>query len=100
MTRKKIKEGRLQAMEHKPEPSVKTSRLNMYILSKPNRLPNHPVGGMHTAADSMEAVMIHVTVFTSVRMEVMIRGKATLTVEISMMAMNVPAMTIPRTTHL
>jgi len=100
MTRKKIKEGRLQAMEHKPEPSVKTSRLNMYILSKPNRLPSHPVGGMHTAADSMEAVMIHVTVFTSVRMEVMIRGKATLTVEISMMAMNVPAMTIPRTTHL
>jgi hypothetical protein len=55
---------------------------------------------MVTAADSIEAVMIHVTVFTSVRMEVMIRGKATLTVEISMMAMKVPAMTIPRMTHL
>jgi hypothetical protein len=100
MTRKKVKEGRLHAMEHKPEPSVKTSRLNMYIFSKPNRLPSHPVAGMVTAADSIEAVMIHVTVFTSVRMEVMIRGKATLTVETSMMAMKVPAMTIPRMTHL
>ena len=91
ITRNAIRLFRLQAMPHSAEPSANAASANMYTRLSPKRLPSHALAGTTTPSTSEYAVEIHWTSAVLPPSSVWIVATATLTMLVSRMDMNMPA---------